>query len=79
MPPRVIVQAEFLDAARALFQDRAPDDVYLRILTSLFKDFVDESGEETSRPRQDRLLRLRRVGQALQVPAGRRARRDREA
>jgi Helicase conserved C-terminal domain/SNF2-related domain len=36
-----------LDAARALFQDRAPESVYLRILISLFKDFVEESGEET--------------------------------
>ncbi|MER5413984.1 helicase-related protein [Streptomyces virginiae] len=41
------VQEEFLDAARALFEDRAPESVYLRVLTSLFKDFVEESGEET--------------------------------
>jgi superfamily II DNA or RNA helicase len=42
------VQADFLDAARALFKDRAPEDVYLRVLTSLFSDFVEESGEETA-------------------------------
>ncbi|MEU9255047.1 helicase-related protein [Streptomyces sp. NPDC048270] len=42
------VQEEFLDAARALFEDRAPESVYLRVLTSLFKDFVEESGEETA-------------------------------
>lgn len=40
------VQDGFLDAARALFQNRAPESVYLRILTSLFKDFVEETGEE---------------------------------
>ncbi|PWC05239.1 helicase-related protein [Agromyces badenianii] len=38
---------DFLDAARALYEDRAPESVYLRILTSLFEDFVEESGEET--------------------------------
>ncbi|WP_406112835.1 helicase-related protein [Kitasatospora purpeofusca] len=42
------VQEEFLEAARALFEDRAPESVYLRVLTSLFKDFVEESGEETA-------------------------------
>ncbi|WUU84317.1 helicase-related protein [Streptomyces cellulosae] len=42
------VQEEFLDAARALYEDRAPESVYLRVLTSLFKDFVEESGEETA-------------------------------
>ena len=42
------VQAAFLDAAWTLFRDRAPDDVYLRILTSLFKDFIDESGGEAT-------------------------------
>jgi Helicase conserved C-terminal domain/Type III restriction enzyme, res subunit len=42
------IQADFLDAARAIFQDRAPEDVYLRVLTSLFSDFVEESGEETA-------------------------------
>ncbi|MFJ6297207.1 helicase-related protein [Streptomyces griseoviridis] len=42
------VQEEFLAAARALFEDRAPESVYLRILTSLFKDFVEEAGEETA-------------------------------
>ncbi|WP_112642036.1 helicase-related protein [Micromonospora saelicesensis] len=42
------VQEEFLDAARALFEDRAPESVYLRVLISLFKDFVEESGEETA-------------------------------
>ncbi|MFK4273576.1 phospholipase D-like domain-containing protein, partial [Streptomyces milbemycinicus] len=42
------VQEEFLNAARALFEDRAPESVYLRILTSLFKDFVEEAGEETA-------------------------------
>jgi hypothetical protein len=40
-------QEEFLDAARALYDDRPPESVYLRILTALFKDFVEESGEET--------------------------------
>ncbi|MFD6114731.1 helicase-related protein [Streptomyces yangpuensis] len=42
------IQQEFLDATRALFKDRAPESVYLRILTSLFRDFVEESGEETA-------------------------------
>lgn len=42
------VQEEFLAAARALFEDRAPESVYLRILTSLFKDFVEEAGDETA-------------------------------
>ncbi|MEU2246028.1 helicase-related protein [Streptomyces sp. NPDC019224] len=42
------VQQEFLDAARALFTDRAPESVYLRVLTSLFRDFIEESGEETA-------------------------------
>ena len=42
------VQDGFLDAGRALFQNRAPESVYLRILTSLFKDFVEETGEETT-------------------------------
>ena len=42
------IQGSFLDAVRALFQDRAPEAVYLRVLTSLFEDFVEESGEETT-------------------------------
>lgn len=42
------VQEEFLDAARALFRDNDPESVYLRILTSLFSDFVEEAGEEIS-------------------------------
>lgn len=42
------IREEFLAAARALFEDRAPDSVYLRILTTLFKDFVQEAGEETT-------------------------------
>jgi hypothetical protein len=42
------VQAAFLGAARALFRDRAPDDVYLRILTCLFEDFINESGGEAA-------------------------------
>ncbi|WP_329020971.1 DEAD/DEAH box helicase family protein [Streptomyces sp. NBC_00690] len=42
------IQEEFLAAARALFEDRAPESVYLRVLTSLFKDFVEEAGEETA-------------------------------
>ncbi|SIO89476.1 helicase-related protein [Nocardiopsis sp. JB363] len=42
------IQEEFLEAARALFEDRAPESVYLRILIALFKDFVEESGEETA-------------------------------
>jgi hypothetical protein len=41
-------QEEFLAAARALSEDRAPESVYLRVLTSLFKDFVEEAGEETT-------------------------------
>ncbi|MEW1632113.1 helicase-related protein [Streptomyces sp. NPDC089173] len=42
------IQDEFLAAARALFEDRAPESVYLRVLISLFKDFVEEAGEETA-------------------------------
>jgi superfamily II DNA or RNA helicase len=42
------IQQDFLDAARAIFQDRAPESVYLRILTSLFQDFVDEAGAQTT-------------------------------
>jgi hypothetical protein len=42
-------RADFLEAARALYENRAPESLYLRILTSLFSDFVDESGEETER------------------------------
>jgi SNF2 family DNA or RNA helicase len=42
------VQEDFLAAARALFENRAPESVYLRVLTSLFKDFVEEAGEETT-------------------------------
>lgn len=38
----------FLDAARILARDNAPESIYLRILTSLFDDFVDEAGKETS-------------------------------
>jgi len=38
---------DFLDAARALYEVRAPESVYLRILTSLFTDFVEELGDET--------------------------------
>ncbi|WP_063807101.1 helicase-related protein [Streptomyces scabiei] len=41
-------QEEFLNAARALFEDKAPESVYLRILTSLFKDFVEEAGQGTA-------------------------------
>ena len=41
-------QNEFFEAARTLFQDNAPESVYLRILTALFKDFVEEAGEETA-------------------------------
>ncbi|MFV2175546.1 helicase-related protein [Actinomadura sp. LOL_016] len=43
-----IVQEEFLGAARVLFEDKAPESVYLRVLTALFKDFVEESGRETA-------------------------------
>lgn len=42
------VQDEFFDALRRLFTDNAPESVYLRILTSLFKDFIDEAGDETA-------------------------------
>lgn len=41
-------QERFLDAARALARDNAPESVYLRILTSLFDDFVEETGKETA-------------------------------
>lgn len=41
-------QEEFFEAARALFRDNAPESVYLRILTALFRDFVEETGEETA-------------------------------
>jgi SNF2 family DNA or RNA helicase len=44
----VDVQKEFMEALRALCQDNAPESVYLRILTSLFKDFIDEAGDETA-------------------------------
>lgn len=37
----------FLEAARALCVPRSPESVYLRIVTALFRDFVDESGGET--------------------------------
>lgn len=42
------IQKDFLDAARALYEDRAPESVYLRVLTSLFEDFIEESGAETA-------------------------------
>jgi hypothetical protein len=42
------VQEQFLDALRRLFADNAPASVYLRILTSLFRDFIDEAGDETA-------------------------------
>ena len=42
------VQDEFLEVARSLFRDNDPESVYLRILTSLFSDFVEEAGDETS-------------------------------
>ena len=42
------VQGHFLDALRRLLADNAPESVYLRILTSLFKDFIDEAGDETA-------------------------------
>ncbi|WP_436764460.1 helicase-related protein [Streptosporangium sp. V21-05] len=45
------IQEEFLDAARALFEDRAPESVYLRVLTALFNDFVEESGHSADRGR----------------------------
>ncbi|CCQ15626.1 DEAD/DEAH box helicase-like protein [Rhodococcus sp. AW25M09] len=38
-------QEDFLEAARVLARDNAPESVYLRILTSLFSDFVDEAGK----------------------------------
>ncbi|MCI2237076.1 SNF2-related protein [Paenibacillus sp. TRM 82003] len=41
-------QERFLDTARTLARDNAPEAVYLRILTSLFGDFVDEAGKETA-------------------------------
>src|SRR4051812_44979615 len=39
----------FLEVARLLARDNAPESVYLRILTSLFEDFVDEAGTETAK------------------------------
>src|SRR4051812_13461759 len=42
-------QGAFLEAARLLARDNAPESVYLRILTSLFEDFVDEAGRETAK------------------------------
>lgn len=42
------VQGDFLGALRLLCQDNAPESVYLRILTSLFQDFIDETGDETA-------------------------------
>jgi len=34
------------EAAKALYRDNAPDDVYLRILTTLFDDFLNETGDD---------------------------------
>lgn len=45
----VAAREAFFEAARALYENRAPESLYLRVLTSLFRDFVDESGEETER------------------------------
>jgi len=36
------VTAEFLESLTELYQDRTPDDVYLKIITTLFADFLDE-------------------------------------
>ncbi len=44
----VPAQEDFFEAARVLFRDNAPESVYLRILTALFRDFVEEAGEETA-------------------------------
>ncbi|GAA1243157.1 helicase-related protein [Oryzihumus leptocrescens] len=41
-------QGALLDAAQTLARDNAPESAYLRILTSLFRDFVDEAGKETA-------------------------------
>ncbi len=41
-------QAPFLAAAQILSRDNAPESVYLRILTSLFDDFVNEAGQATT-------------------------------
>lgn len=38
----------FLNAARMLARDNAPESVYLRMLTTLFGDFVDEAGRATA-------------------------------
>lgn len=38
-------QEAFLDGVRALTRDNAPESAYLRILTSLFGDFVDQAGQ----------------------------------
>lgn len=41
-------QDAFMEAARVLARDNAPESAYLRILTSLFGDFVDEAGKATA-------------------------------
>lgn len=41
-------QEAFMDTAHKLARDNAPESVYLRILTCLFSDFVDEAGKETA-------------------------------
>ena len=41
-------QHQFLEALGRLLADNAPESVYLRILTSLFNDFIDEAGDETA-------------------------------
>lgn len=40
-------QGAFLESARILARDNAPESVYLRILTALFTDFVEEAGKTT--------------------------------
>jgi hypothetical protein len=42
------VREDLLDSLRLLCQDNAPESIYLRILTSLFQDFIDETGDETA-------------------------------
>lgn len=40
-------QEAFFEQLGDLYQDRSPESVYLRILTTLFQDFVEEAGQES--------------------------------
>ena len=41
-------QEGFLEALRLLCRDNAPESIYLRILTTLFRDFIEETGGTTA-------------------------------